>query len=313
MGFFDYKFMILLGLTFVIYFIYREIELLHSRINQLEDQIKSVDIKLLTNEVNNSLNKTESPLVKQVEPVKPTVKQVEPVKQLVSVATIPKIINIELNNSLEIPKSKDSGIKISAILPKNKKLPEIASESELTTTDCSTSSTSKHLAIYSNDNEQFVETQNSLLESVEAHKNDLDFDYGKMEGLNENVNDLIDLINSEENNSNNSEENNSNNSEENNSNKFNENNSNKSDEKNDLDIDDIIAEKDRQLSEMSSTSNKNNTEKKYDANTLDKTKISDLKKIAKELNISLSKKQNNHTIVKTKPELIQEILNSESK
>lgn len=297
MGFFDYKFMILLGLTLVIYFIYREIELLHSRINTLEDQIKSVDIKLLTNAVNNSLDKIESQPVKQLESDKPIMKQPEPV------ISVPKVINIELNNSLEIPKSKDSGIKMATIIPKNKELSDIASESEQTTTDYSTSSTSKHLAIYSNDNEQFVETQNSLLESIEAHQNDLDFDYGKMEGFNENVNDLIDLIKSDEHNSPQSDEN----------------NNHKSAEKNDLDIDDIIAEKDRQLSEMSNSSKKSNsgkkndTIKKYDANTLDKTKLPDLKKIAKELNISLTKKHNSHNIPKTKPELIQEILNSESK
>lgn len=291
MGFFDYKFMILLGLTLVIYFIYREIELLHSKINTLEDQIKSVDIKLLTNAVNNSINKIESPSVKQLETNKNVVKKIEPV------VSIPKVINIELNNSLEIPKSKDSGIKMVTIIPKNNELHNIVSESEQTTTDYSTSSTSKHLAIYSNDNEQFVETQNSLLESIEAHQNDLDFDYGKIEGPNENVNDLINLIKSEESNSPKSDGN----------------NNRKSAEKNDLDINDIIAEKDRQLSEMSNSSKKSNSGKKYDANILDKTRLPDLKKIAKELNISLTKKHNSHNIPKTKPELIQEILNSESK
>ena len=41
MKIFDYKFIILLGLTLVVYFIYREVEYLRSKINKIEKDIHS--------------------------------------------------------------------------------------------------------------------------------------------------------------------------------------------------------------------------------------------------------------------------------
>jgi hypothetical protein len=41
MKFFDYKFIILLGLTVAIYFIYREMNHLHSKVQELEDNSDS--------------------------------------------------------------------------------------------------------------------------------------------------------------------------------------------------------------------------------------------------------------------------------
>ena len=40
MKFFDYKFLILLGLTLVVYFIYREVEYLRSKVDKLEIELK---------------------------------------------------------------------------------------------------------------------------------------------------------------------------------------------------------------------------------------------------------------------------------
>ena len=39
MRFFDYKFLILLGLTLVVYFIYREVEFLRNKVDKIESEI----------------------------------------------------------------------------------------------------------------------------------------------------------------------------------------------------------------------------------------------------------------------------------
>jgi hypothetical protein len=50
MKIFDYKFIILLGLTLVVYFIYREVEYLRSKINKIEKDISNINIS--TNNTN---------------------------------------------------------------------------------------------------------------------------------------------------------------------------------------------------------------------------------------------------------------------
>ena len=47
MKFFDYKFLILLGLTLVVYFIYREVEFLRSKVNKIETELNQKKLKLL--------------------------------------------------------------------------------------------------------------------------------------------------------------------------------------------------------------------------------------------------------------------------
>mgnify|MGYP000433056084 CR=1 FL=1 len=46
MKFFDYKFLILLGLTLVVYFIYREVEFLRSKVNKIETELNQKKLKL---------------------------------------------------------------------------------------------------------------------------------------------------------------------------------------------------------------------------------------------------------------------------
>ena len=50
MKIFDYKFIILLGLTLVVYFIYREVEYLRSKINKIEKDISNINVS--TNDTN---------------------------------------------------------------------------------------------------------------------------------------------------------------------------------------------------------------------------------------------------------------------
>jgi hypothetical protein len=106
MKLFDYKFIILFGLTFVMYFIYREIEYLRAKIYKLEGNI-----------LNNKINDTNFDF------------SFIPIKS-------PKIINVDLTKN-DI----------------------VISESE-------TTMTSKHVAIYSNDNEQHIDNTCSLLEEI---------------------------------------------------------------------------------------------------------------------------------------------------
>ena len=52
MKIFDYKFLILLGLSLVVYFIYREVEYLRTKVDKLEKDFKSKSDNLLTDKTN---------------------------------------------------------------------------------------------------------------------------------------------------------------------------------------------------------------------------------------------------------------------
>ena len=158
--------------------------------------------------------------------------------------------------------------------------------------DCvsESSSSSNHLAIYSNDNEAYEETQNSLLESIEINKMITEENIPKFET---NVNDIISS-----------------------------------------EIDKIIDEtsyeetmsRDEILEEiLSDRSNKNGLEANnvveeisnnvveeenitLDENQLEKLKLSEIKKIAENLNIHITKKVNGQQKSKNKQELINDIL-----
>lgn len=305
MRFFDYKFLILLGLTLVVYFIYREIEHLREKVHKLETDIinnnkllESINNTkpLLTEKNNNSTEKNNTPKVS------------------------PKIISIDLMSTTADANLTNVKQNISPLVsaPINAKLSEYDSESDTTT---SISESSKHLAIYSNDNEQFEEVQNSLMESVEANKNNLTFDYDEIE--NSNFKNTIEAIMN--------------------------NLSSEADDGHKSPIDEIIEEKEKQLSEMSKTNspvqNKNvgneeenksvskeeenksvskeevnrnsaceKEEMKKESNgldnqTLNNMKLPEIKKLAEQYKITISKKINGQQKLKNKTELITEILN----
>lgn len=321
MKFFDYKFLILLGLTLVVYFIYREVEYLREKVDKIERTFKSnsksieqTDNANLESNVNSTLvleenkfpilalpkmgfntnstfnlpipNKNSSPKIS------PKIISVDlmstPVTSLhTTLASVPALARTKCNklpeNQIEL-KNQLSEQK------KNNDIIESEPESESDETTTSISEVSKHLAIYSNDNDQFDETQTTLMDSVNANKNALKFDYSKMEYI-----------------------------------------------INNLSSDEIIKEKEKQLSEMSSeksiakispisklslesdenkkeasnqeTLKKDSTFNKLDEQILSTMKLPEIKKISEQYKITITKKVNGHQKLKNKNELINEILN----
>jgi hypothetical protein len=291
MKFFDYKFLILLGLTLVVYFIYREVEYLRSKVIKIETEINQKKITL------NEPNLREHNVIPQEIISKPTLqKPVEIIPPSIKNNNIPskspeKIISLDLvsqsiqqknfcNNSRE---NKN----ITTISEENKNTTtnvesESSSEDNKNTTTVVESESSKHLAIYSNDNEHYDSTQNSLIDSVEATKFNVE-----NPDLKSTMNNIIDNLSSEK-------------------------------EINQKEINEIIMEKEKQLSEMSSnseskqkqsseTSNKT-TNKKLTEVELNEKKLIDIKEIASKLNIVMSKKVNGQQKPKTKQDLIHDIL-----
>ena len=406
MRFFDYKFLILLGLTLVVYFIYREVEYLRSKVDKIEAELnlnqKKISLNdnsilefkdhkpntnINTSEINNNASKpilqlptnpnsntnsnsnsnTNTNII--LEEKSPSMgKENNELVQVKKSHSPPKVICLDLvsqsnqspssnllgpigikfpiNIRPESSNSKEAGIKINKIMNKITDILQEKSEDvdadddsdsddEDTTTDLSTES-SKHLAIYSNDNEQFDSTQNSLIESVEANKNNLHFNYNMdIPNLKATMDDIINSLSSDKD---------TNDKDTNKKSKREEDKNNTSNNLIDLEslqiarqqeIEDIIIEKEKQLTEMSqksesdkskSTSEKSKiipdkplsplsqiqiSSKKSDTYTeieLNDKKLSDIKEIASKLGITFSKKVNGQQKQKSKQELINEIL-----
>jgi hypothetical protein len=253
----------LLGLTLVVYFIYREVEYLRGKVNKIENEINQK--KLISNEpsapkqieaLNNSI-----PTVAVNKPVLKLPEIKLPTKNLIAPSKSPeKVINLDLVSQ--------------SIQPILKKLSETSDDdaNEGTTTELQSES-SKHLAIYSNDNEQYDSAQNSLIESVEATKFNIE-----NPDLKSTMNNIINDLTSD---------------------------SEKSNKSKQEAIDEIIMEKEKQLSDMSpkSESNKQLTEVE-----LNEKKLIDIKDMATKLGITMSKKINGQQRLKTKQDLISEIL-----
>jgi len=300
MKFFDYKFLILLGLTLVVYFIYREVEYLRSKVIKIETEINQKKITF------NEPNLRESNVNPQEIISKPTLqKPVEIIPPSIKNNNIPskspeKIISLDLvSQSIQhnnfIPQINQKNFYNNS--KENKNITPISEENENTTTNVESESSSednkkitsvvesessKHLAIYSNDNEHYDSTQNSLIDSVEATKFNVE-----NPDLKSTMNNIIDNLSSEK-------------------------------ENNQKEINEIIMEKEKQLSEMSSnsesklkqlseTSNKT-TNKKLTEVELNEKKLIDIKEIASKLNIVMSKKVNGQQKPKTKQDLIHDIL-----
>jgi len=300
MKFFDYKFLILLGLTLVVYFIYREVEFLRSKVNKIETELNQ---KKLT---------TESIPVapKMLESVTKPVLQLPSIKNNIQSKSPEKVINLDLvSQSLQLPKqlplSKSFSPKelyTSSSDDDDEQLDTSSDDQNENTSTEIESESSKHLAIYSNDNEQFDSAQNSLIDSVEANKLNID-----NVDLKSTMDNIINDLSSE------SEE------------------SNKSKQQ---EIDEIIMEKEKQLSEMSPKSDQQKEKQLPDVSPksdqqkekqlpdvspksnkqnikeaeLNELKLADLKNMASKLGITFSRKINGVQKTKTKQELIQDIL-----
>ena len=319
MRLFDYKFLILLGLTLVVYFIYREVEYLRRKVDKLESELNQK--KLLLNnssslEINdqnsniqaqsvqaqavqaqavqapnpnqtinnfsklpnnsnvvsdidkNIVNNNKSVSILQNPITSPQLKKSESVQRSPSKSPL-KLIHVDLkSHSTEsspsdsrenkiLTNSAQSGVKaikdkIINILQEDSE----ESDNEGTTTEL-LSESSKPLAIYSNDNELEELTQNSLMESVEATKNAVYFNYTNIPDipdLKKTMNDLINSLSSDE-------EFNEHINQSEHTNHLIDTNSEQAmvflEQKNkQLEIEEIIVEKDKQLSEMSQKSNK---------------------------------------------------------
>ena len=139
MKFFDYKILLLLGLTIVIYFIYREIENIRNRITTLENEIKNKPTLENNNLENNTTNQPNQPNTIILD-----------VKQDIDLTIPTKVINMDMYSTTT--HLIDTNFKHSITSSKH-------------------STSSKHLAIYSNDNDPYELTQNSLLESLKFDYN----------------------------------------------------------------------------------------------------------------------------------------------
>ena len=267
MKFFDYKILILLALTLVIYFIYREVEFLHSKFEKLDTEIKAV--KLLFE------NKSEPKFNHPTTNITPTPLQNTIISEPKFVPSNIPVIQTKISDVLESD---------SVSVTSNKSNHDDDDDSNTSDTS-ELSQSSKHLAIYSNDNEQLEETQNSLLESVEANKNKMEFNYIEIPDVKNTMENIINDLSSDSKSVSSKKSNKSN-------------KSNKS-----------------QLSNKSNQSNKSISQIKIKEfeNELNETKLSsmklpELKKYAEKYNILLTKKINGQPKLKNKNELITEIL-----
>jgi hypothetical protein len=301
MRFFDYKFLILLGLTLVVYFIYREVEYLRVKINKIETELNQK--KLISNESDPVIPKID-PVIPKIAPVIPKTTQVSQLPIIKNI-NIPskspeKVINLDLVSQsfqplAQIPKNntfKESNIlsehvdtsedETSVNDENEDKYTESESGSETgSETESETESeSSKHLAIYSNDNEQFDSAQNSLIDIVEANKINIE-----NPDLKSTMDNIINELSSE---------------------------SEKSNKSKQQEIDEIIMEKEKQLSEMSPKltvmSPKSEKEKQLTEAELNQLKLADIKDIASKLGLTMSKKVNGQLKHKNKQDFIQEIL-----
>ena len=283
-------------MSLVVYFIYREVEYLRGKVDKLEKELKEKSYGVLEEKSHNVLeDKSTQP--KNINkpilalPKKPTDIQESPKTEIVlntipndqveSGRPSPKVISLDMSPSKNTnPNTElagfESGIKLTSIVTKAKSQSESDSSSE--------SSSSKHLAIYSNDNEQYDETQNSLLESIESHKLELNFDYADkpIPNIDTNVNELINMVTSDH-----SEKNES------------------------VSLDSELMKSDGiSIGGISINNDKLSSSSDTD---LEKKKLPEIKKIAETKKISLTKKVNGQQKPKNKQELINEIIGSKNK
>jgi hypothetical protein len=175
MALFDYKFVILIGLTLVIYFIYKELETIKTRIDKMENNNKNKKPLEVENSIEkNSIEKIKEKISKIENNIlllkSDTIKKITPPNSVIS--SSPKINNIviDLVPKLEVPYEDISNNtfcdNFGTVIIDNKSLSDDDTSSE--------SDDNEPLAIYSNDNENFDENQNSLIESVKNLSNNND-------------------------------------------------------------------------------------------------------------------------------------------
>jgi len=174
MKLFDYKFLILLALTLVVYFIHKEVEKLRARIVKLESNCKPImKLEQVLEEKNNTLVYSEQAKQNvQDEQTKQNVQDEQTKQNVQDEQNIKK----EKLESDSLASSTSSTKKISLDIKAETVGEIIVQQDENTTTDIistnkeetkndSATSSSQHLAIYSNDNETSNDNI-SVLDSV---------------------------------------------------------------------------------------------------------------------------------------------------
>lgn len=154
MKIFDYKFLIMLGLTLIVYFLYREVEALKFKVKKLEKKNDTIKLE----------DKKDDVL--QIELPKPPPEKEEDVKISISPqVNEPKQIKINLSQHLEKYENKNN-----KNIFNKKEETKLDSETSEEQTDEQNSESVNKLEIYSNDNDD--DSHTSVLESLETEEID---------------------------------------------------------------------------------------------------------------------------------------------
>jgi len=304
MKLFDFKFLILLGLTLVVYFMYKEIDMQRERIQQLEDTYKKLIDK--DHECNNdedivlSLPPPPPPQTQppsQIKPQSTSQPKTEITQNKIEIHQIKEVNNVSNNNlKLELPsKMLEEKLIQSVNVKVISDTTEEDSESSTSTSMSSMDSNSerkienqdnKHLEIYSNDNENVDETSisDSLInkkQETEEKEEKQETEKNQEKQETEEKEEKQELLKKTEE-----------------TKKLSEKSDSLEDILNNLELNNLDIE----------INNKKAPSPKMDSTNLSKLKLSELQDIAKKENINLDKKVNGSNKKKTKQELIEEII-----
>jgi len=196
---FDYKFLILLALSLIVYFLYRELENLRSKMNNVTEKIDDVNetfsnvtktVQVHQKAILLITNKSRNLLENKKKLIKPLKRRIEEPKQEIIEIPLPKppIKNLKLEQ-------QEDNISVNVELPN--------SSCNLTTVDSeSYSNTSEQIEIYSNDDDKISlaseeEKKNHLVE-IEGTNDELNFELNYTVPLNtQQDTNLIDESNEE--------------------------------------------------------------------------------------------------------------------
>ena len=300
MKLFDYKFLILLGLTLVVYFLYREVEVIKNKLKKYDDKLiedrqddEILQIELPPNPDDNKVEKVENLETDEIKNIdlKPNNVTTKNVKS--NEENIKKVINIPLNLNKDLNKKVEEN--------NQNNTTSSNSEAEINVY----SNTSEKLEIYSNDDEE--DNDSSIIISLE----EIPKKKHKMESSERTDNRLNDKNNLEINDSEEIKdevnENNEKVNEENNK------TNDKTNETNEIDEIDKINEID-DIDQMSENNQEDEDNLKSSINNLLKNnKLAELQDQAKSLGIIITKKEKNKNKNKTKLELANDIVNKKLK
>ena len=319
MKLFDFKFLILLGLALVIYFMYKELEYHRERLTFCEEKIKELSNH---NTTPHTLNQDK------IEQLELDENNLIPLPQPPSIQkNYPTVQQENKNLNISLPVTTLTSLNMKKISEQSLEETSSSESSLLTSTNSTTEkksfqkeSESKHLEIYSNDNENNLETtisdslmaskkiqslsessaSETLSESSKTFLSESELSSGKKsEKLNEesSTSNFLSDDKSSSDKSSSSSKNKSKLSPK----KLTETNSSQ-------ELDNVIDALKNEIDNSDKSSEVEETHvKKNDINTLNKMKLTELQNLAKNENLSLDKKVNGQPKKKTKQELIEEL------